>query len=141
MAMRKLPPGVPPNLALSLFGITGPTAYFGMMDVGRIKPGETVVISGAAGSTGSVAGQVARINGCRVIGTAGGAAKCDWLVKEAGFDAAIDYKAENVEKRLSELCPDGIDVFFDNRRVGPEQRARAHQRQGAHRALRRDCSV
>jgi NADPH-dependent curcumin reductase len=114
MEMRKLPPGVPPNLALSLFGITGPTAYFGIIDVGHVKAGETVVVSGAAGSTGSVAGQIAKIKGCRVIGTAGGAAKCEWLVKEAGFDGAVDYKRENVGERLSALCPDGIDVFFDN---------------------------
>jgi NADPH-dependent curcumin reductase CurA len=114
MTMRKLPPGLPPNLALSLFGITGPTAYFGITDVGQVKAGETVVVSGAAGSTGSVAGQIAKIKGCRVIGTAGGMTKCDWLVKEAGFDGAIDYKSENIADRLSALCPDGIDVFFDN---------------------------
>ena len=114
MQTRKLPPGVPPNLALSLFGITGPTAYFGMTDVGRIKSGETVVVSGAAGSTGSVAGQIAKINGCRVIGIAGGKTKCDWLVSDLGFDAAIDYKTEDLGQRLSALCPDGIDVFFDN---------------------------
>jgi NADPH-dependent curcumin reductase len=114
MPLRKLPPGVPPNLALSLFGITGPTAYFGMMDVGQVKAGETVVVSGAAGSTGSVAGQIAKIKGCRVVGTAGGAVKCEWLVTEASFDGAIDYKSENVGERLSALCPDGIDVFFDN---------------------------
>jgi NADPH-dependent curcumin reductase len=114
MPLRKLPPGVPPNLALSLFGITGPTAYFGMVDVGQVKAGETVVVSGAAGSTGSVAGQIAKIKGCRVVGTAGGGTKCDWLVKEAGFDGAIDYKSENVGERLSALCPNGIDVFFDN---------------------------
>ncbi len=114
IGVRKLPPGVPPNLALSLFGITGLTAYFGMTDVGRIKSGETVVVSGAAGSTGSVAGQIAKIEGCRVIGTAGGREKCDWLVNAAHFDAAIDYKSEDIGTRLSALCPDGIDVFFDN---------------------------
>jgi NADPH-dependent curcumin reductase CurA len=114
MTMYKVTPGVPPNLALSLFGITGPTAYFGITDIGQVKSGETVVISGAAGSTGSVAGQIAKIKGCRVIGTAGGATKCDWLVKEVGFDGAIDYKSENVADRLSALCPNGIDVFFDN---------------------------
>ncbi len=112
--MRKLPPGVAPNMALSLFGITGNTAYFGITDVGQVKSGETVVVSGAAGSTGSVAGQIAKIKGCRVIGTAGGKEKCDWLVKVAGFDAAIDYKSEDVGSRLSALCPNGIDVFFDN---------------------------
>jgi hypothetical protein len=113
-SIRKLPPGAPPNLALSLFGITGPTAYFGLLDVGQVKAGETVVVSGAAGSTGSVAGQIAKIKGCRVIGTAGGKEKCDWLVKTAGFDAAIDYKSEDLGARLSALCPNGIDVFFDN---------------------------
>ena len=81
--MRKLPPGVAPNMALSLFGITGNTAYFGITEVGQVKGGETVVVSGAAGSTGSVAGQIAKIKGCRVIGTAGGKEKCDWLVKVA----------------------------------------------------------
>ncbi len=114
LTMRKLAPDVPPNLALSLFGITGLTAYFGMLDVGQIKAGETVVVSGAAGSTGSVAGQIAKIKGCRVIGTAGGREKCDWLVREAHFDAAIDYRSEDIGVRLSELCPNGIDVFFDN---------------------------
>ncbi len=112
--LRKVPPGVPANVALSLFGITGLTAYFGMTDIGQIKAGETVVVSGAAGSTGSVAGQIAKIKGCRVIGTAGGKEKCDWLVKVAGFDGAIDYKSEDIGVRLSALCPNGIDVFFDN---------------------------
>ena len=114
LPMRKLPPGVPPNLALSLFGITGPTAYFGVLDVGQAKAGETFVVSGAAGATGSIAGQIAKIKGCRVIGTAGGKAKCDWLKNELGFDGVIDYQTENVGAQLSALCPDGIDVFFDN---------------------------
>jgi NADPH-dependent curcumin reductase len=112
--LRKLPPGVLPNTALSLFGITGATAYFGITEIGQIKAGETVVVSGAAGSTGSVAGQIAKIKGCRVIGTAGSKEKCDWLLKVAGFDGAIDYKSEDVGSRLSALCPNGIDVFFDN---------------------------
>jgi NADPH-dependent curcumin reductase CurA len=112
--MHKVSPGVPPNLALSLFGINGLTAYFGITEVGQVKAGETVVVSGAAGATGSVAGQIARIKGCRVIGTAGGKEKCDWLVTEAHFDAAIDYKSEDLRARLSALCPNGIDVFFDN---------------------------
>jgi NADPH-dependent curcumin reductase CurA len=116
--MQKVPPGVPPNLALGLFGLNGLTAYSGMIEIGGIKPGETVVVSGAAGATGSVAGQIAKLKGCRVIGTAGSKEKCDWLVNEAHFDAAIDYKSEDVGARLSELCPDGIDVFFDN--VGGE---------------------
>jgi NADPH-dependent curcumin reductase len=112
--IHKIPAGVPPNLALSLFGVNGLTAYFGMKDVGQAKAGETVVVSGAAGATGSIAGQIARILGCRVIGTAGSTEKCDWVVKQAHFDAAIDYKSEDIGARLLALCPKGIDVFFDN---------------------------
>jgi NADPH-dependent curcumin reductase CurA len=112
--MHKLPSGIPPNLALGLFGLNGLTAYFGITEVGQVNAGETVVVSGAAGATGSVAGQIARLKGCRVIGTAGGEEKCDWLVNEAHFDAAIDYKNEDVGARLAALCPDGVDVFFDN---------------------------
>jgi len=112
--MQKVPSGTPPDLALGLFGVNGLTAYFGMIEIGKIKAGETVVVSGAAGATGSVAGQIAKIKGCHVIGTAGGRDKCAWLVNEAHFDAAIDYKSEDVGARLSELCPNGIDVFFDN---------------------------
>ena len=112
--MQKVAPGTRPNLALSLFGVNGLTSYFGMIEIGKIKAGETVVVSGAAGATGSIAGQIARLKGCRVIGTAGGKDKCDWLINEAHFDAAIDYKSEDVGARLSALCPDGIDVFFDN---------------------------
>lgn len=114
LPMRRLAPGEPPNLALSLFGITGATAYFGVLDVGQVKAGDTFVVSGAAGATGSVAGQIAKLKGCRVIGTAGGKAKCDWLRNELGFDGVIDYKSEDVGARLSALCPKGIDVFFDN---------------------------
>jgi NADPH-dependent curcumin reductase CurA len=112
--IQKLPPGVPPNLALGLIGLNGVTAYFGITDIGQIKAGETVVVSSAAGATGSVAGQIAKINGCRVIGTAGSKEKCYWLVKEAHFDAAIDYKTEDIGARRSELGPNGIDVLFDN---------------------------
>ncbi|MCU0686321.1 MAG: NADP-dependent oxidoreductase [Polyangiaceae bacterium] len=114
----KLPKGVPVPLTLSALGMTGLTAYFGLLDVGKPVAGETVVVSGAAGATGSVVGQIARIKGCRAIGIAGGKDKCDWLVHEAKFDAAIDYKSENVSVRLRELCPKGIDVYFDN--VGGE---------------------
>ncbi|HEU4537232.1 MAG TPA: NADP-dependent oxidoreductase, partial [Polyangiaceae bacterium] len=110
----KLPPGVPVPLALSALGMTGVTAYFGLLDVGKPVAGETVVVSGAAGATGSVVGQIARLKGCRAIGIAGGKDKCDWLVREAKFDAAIDYKSEDVSARLRELCPKGIDVYFDN---------------------------
>ncbi len=113
-APTKLPPGVPIPLAMSALGLTGLTAYFGLLDVGRPAAGETVVVSGAAGATGSAVGQIARIKGCRVIGIAGGKDKCAWLVKEARFDAAIDYKSEDVGARLAELCPKGIDVYFDN---------------------------
>ena len=118
LAIRKLPPGTDPLLALSLFGITGLTAYFGVLDIGVPRAGETFVVSGAAGATGSVAGMIAKIKGCSVIGIAGGAEKCGWLVGEAGFDGAIDYKNENVGKALSRLCPKGVDIYFDN--VGGE---------------------
>ena len=116
--LQKLAPGTDPLLALSLLGITGLTAYFGTLDVGKVNAGETFVVSGAAGATGSVAGMIAKIKGCRVIGIAGGRDKCDWLVKDLGFDAAIDYKHENVRDALAHHCPNGINVFFDN--VGGE---------------------
>ncbi|MDX1732784.1 MAG: NADP-dependent oxidoreductase [Halioglobus sp.] len=109
-----LPDGVPPSLALSMFGTTSLTAYFGLLDVCEPKAGETVLVSGAAGATGSVVAQIARIKGCRVVGIAGGEEKCNWLRNECKLDAAIDYKNENLDRRLAELCPDGIDVFFDN---------------------------
>ena len=112
--LRKLPRGTDPALALSALGMTGITAYFGLLEVGAAKAGDVVVVSGAAGATGSVAGQIAKRKGCRVIGIAGGPEKCAWLTGEAHFDAAIDYKSEDVGERLSALCPDGIDVFFDN---------------------------
>jgi NADPH-dependent curcumin reductase CurA len=116
--IQKLPPGTDPLLALSLLGVTGLTAYFGTLTVGQVKSGDTFVVSGAAGATGSVAGMIAKIKGCRVIGIAGGRPKCDWLTSEAGFDAAIDYKSENVGDALKRHCPKGIDVYFDN--VGGE---------------------
>ncbi|CCA92197.1 MULTISPECIES: NADP-dependent oxidoreductase [unclassified Novosphingobium] len=100
--------------ALGVAGLNAQTGYCGMLHVGRPRPGETVVVSAASGSTGSIAAQVARIGGCRVIGIAGGKAKCDWLLNEARLDAAIDYKNEDVANRLAELCPEGIDVFYDN---------------------------
>jgi NADPH-dependent curcumin reductase CurA len=116
--VSKLPTGVSPTDALSALGWTSLTAYFGLEDVGKPQPGETVVVSGAAGATGSVVGQLAKLKGCRVIGIAGGPEKCKWLTAELGFDGAIDYRSEDVSKRLKELCPDGIDVFWDN--VGGE---------------------
>jgi NADPH-dependent curcumin reductase CurA len=112
--LTKLEPSLPIELQMSALGMTGMTAYFGLLEVGKAKAGETVVVSGAAGATGSVAGQVARIIGCRVIGIAGGKEKCDWIVQEAKFEAAIDYKADDVKARLKELCPKGVDVYFDN---------------------------
>jgi NADPH-dependent curcumin reductase len=112
--LNKLPSGAPLELAMSALGMTGITAYFGLLDVGRPVAGETVVVSGAAGATGSVVGQIAKIKGCRAIGIAGGAEKCRWLTQGLGFDAAIDYKSENVKARLRELCPNGVDIFFDN---------------------------
>jgi len=107
--LRKIPAGVDPTLALSVLGITGITAYFGLFDVGQPQKGETVVVSGAAGATGSVVGQIARLQGCRVVGIAGGPEKCAWLTEKAGFDASIDYKSEDVGARLAELCPGGLE--------------------------------
>ena len=118
MNAAKIPGDIPVTASLSVYGVTGLTAYFGLLDVGKPKEGETVVISGAAGATGSVAGQIAKLKGCRVIGIAGGVKKCKWLTEEANFDAAIDYKTADVNESLKELCPDGIDVVFDN--VGGE---------------------
>jgi NADPH-dependent curcumin reductase CurA len=118
LPLSKLPPDSDIPLALGVLGLNGVTAYFGLLEVGRLKPGETVVVSGAAGATGSVAGQIAKIHGCRVVGIAGGPEKCAWLTSVAGLDAAIDYKGERVDRRLRALCPEGIDVFFDN--VGGE---------------------
>jgi NADPH-dependent curcumin reductase CurA len=114
-AMQKLPAGVSPTAALGVLGLNGVTAYFGLIDVGRIEEGDVVVVSGAAGATGSAAGQVAKLRGAaKVIGIAGGPKKCAWIVDELGFDAAIDYKGEDVAERLRELCPNGIDLYFDN---------------------------
>jgi NADPH-dependent curcumin reductase CurA len=103
-----------PEHILGVLGITGLTAYFGMLDVGRPRPGETVLVSGAAGAVGSIAGQIAKINGCRVVGTTRGADKCKWIVDELGFDAAVDYTGENLDQALKAACPNGIDVYFDN---------------------------
>ncbi len=111
---RPLPDGVTPEAALSVLGLTGMTAYFGLFDVGELEEGETVVVSGAAGAVGSVAGQIAKIKGCRVVGIAGSPDKCAWVTDDLGFDACIDYRAEDVGRRLRETCPDGIDLYFDN---------------------------
>jgi NADPH-dependent curcumin reductase len=108
----------PAPVHLGVLGMTGLTAYFGLLDIGRPAPGQTVVVSGAAGAVGSVAGQIARIKGCRVVGIAGGPDKCAWLTDELGFDAAVDYKAGDVRGELRRHTPDGVDVYFDN--VGGE---------------------
>jgi hypothetical protein len=107
-------PGVPLTAYMSVLGATGLTAWFGMCDIGKPQPGETVVVSAAAGAVGSIAGQIAKLKGARVIGIAGGKAKCDWLTGELGFDGAIDYKSEDVGAALDRLCPNGVDVNFEN---------------------------
>jgi NADPH-dependent curcumin reductase CurA len=112
--LNKMPAMEPMTHLLSVYGIAGLTAYFGLLDVGKPKAGETVVVSAAAGSVGSIVGQIAKIKGCRVIGIAGGKDKCDWLTGELGFDAAVDYKDGAVFKALKAAAPDGIDVYFDN---------------------------
>ncbi len=108
------PKRAPLPMYLSALGMTGMTAYFALLDVGAPKAGETVVISGAAGAVGSIAGQIAKLKGCRVVGIAGGADKCKFLVDELGFDGAIDYKSEDVIAGLKRECPKGVDVYFDN---------------------------
>ena len=114
MGLNKLPEGVSPELALGALGVTGITAYWGLLDLGQPKQGETVLVSGAAGATGSIVGQIARIKGCRVVGIAGGPEKCSWLKEVARFDDVIDYKNEDVNARIGDLCPNKVDVFFDN---------------------------
>lgn len=99
---------------LSVLGMPGMTAYFGLLDTGQPKPGETVVVSAAAGAVGSIVGQIAKIKNCRVVGIAGGAEKCHYISHELGYDAAIDYKSENVKQSLRKHCPEGIDIYFDN---------------------------
>ena len=114
---------VDPRLAplpryLGALGMPGLTAYFGLLDIGQPKEGETVVVSAAAGAVGAVTGQIAKIKGCRVVGIAGGPDKCRYVVEELGFDAAVDYKNEDVRAALARHCPKGIDIYFDN--VGGE---------------------
>ena len=112
--LTKLPRIEPLTNLLSIYGVAGLTAYFGLLECGRPKAGETVVVSAAAGSVGSLVGQIARIKGCRTIGIAGGEAKCALLTSELGFDAAVDYKAGDTRRALRAACPDGVDVYFDN---------------------------
>lgn len=113
MAKAQLPPGVPLSVAFGVFGLVGPTAYFGLIDIGKPKAGDVLVVSAASGGVGQIVGQIGKIKGCRVIGIAGGPEKCRYLVDELGFDAAIDYKNENVGQRLDELAPDGVDINFE----------------------------
>jgi NADPH-dependent curcumin reductase CurA len=116
----KLPqiPGLPMTAHLGLFGHIGLTAYYGLLDVGQPKAGETLVVSAAAGAVGSLVGQIGKIVGCRVVGIAGSDEKCGWLTGDLGFDAAINYKNENIAEALKRNCPNGIDVDFEN--VGGE---------------------
>ena len=118
--VRVIPPALAADIpaTLSIFGATGLTAYFGLLDVAKPKANETVVVSAAAGAVGSIVGQIAKIYGCRVVGIAGGPEKCERLISRYGYDAAIDYKAGSVTAQLRAACPDGIDVYFDN--VGGE---------------------
>jgi NADPH-dependent curcumin reductase len=118
-ALQKIDPSLgSPAQWLNVFGMPGMTAYFGLLDVGLPKPGDTVVVSGAAGAVGQTVGQIAKIKGCRAVGIAGGQAKCGWVVNELGFDACIDYKGGSVRDGLAAHCPKGVDVYFDN--VGGE---------------------
>ncbi|HYD43846.1 MAG TPA: NADP-dependent oxidoreductase [Phenylobacterium sp.] len=114
MAVTEIPGGATPEEALGLFGLTGMTAYFGLNEIGRPQPGDTVLVSAAAGGTGSVAVQLAKAAGCHVIGIAGGPEKCAWVTGVAGADACIDYKAQNVWRELGRLAPEGVDVVFEN---------------------------
>ena len=113
-SLRPMPEGAPPEMMLSVLGVTGLTAYFGLLDLGDPQPGETVLVSDNDGATGSVAGQIAKIKGCRVVGIAGRPQKCAWLTEEAGFDHAIDYKQRNLDQHIAEACPEKWNVFFDN---------------------------
>ena len=113
-ALTKHDKRLKPEHILGVLGITGLTAYFGLLDVGRPRPGETVLVSAAAGAVGSIAGQIAKISGCRVVGSTSSAEKCKWIVDELGFDAAVDYKSGNLMQDVRNACPNGVDVYFDN---------------------------
>jgi NADPH-dependent curcumin reductase CurA len=126
-SLRKLPQGLePPSLALHVLGATGLTAYFGLFDVAKVVAGETVVVSGAAGAVGQIAGQLAKLAGCRAVGIAGGPEKVAELQEVYGYDAAVDYKAGETRDSVKAACPDGVDVYFDN--VGGDVSAAVHSR-------------
>ena len=126
-SVRSVPPILqPPSLALHVVGATGFTAYFGVLDVIRPKPGDTVVVSGAGGAVGSIAGQIAQLAGCRAVGIAGGPEKCQDLLELYGFDAAVDYKSDGFRDALKAACPDGVDAYFDN--CGGDISAAVHSR-------------
>ena len=113
--LSRLPPlPVPLEARFGLLGHIGLTAYFGLLDIGQPKAGETLVVSAAAGAVGSLVGQIGKIKGCRVVGIAGSQEKCEWITKDLGFDAAIDYRTEDLDEGLQRHCPDGVDVYFEN---------------------------
>jgi NADPH-dependent curcumin reductase CurA len=112
--LTRLPKGVPLTAFIGVLGHIGMTAYFGLLDIGKPKPGETLVVSAAGGAVGSLTGQIGKIQGCYVVGLAGSDDKCRWIKEELGFDAAINYKTENIAAALKRECPRGIDIYFDN---------------------------
>jgi NADPH-dependent curcumin reductase len=113
--LTKLPDNMPrPSQALGVLGMTGFTAYMGLLDIGKPKPGETIVVGAASGAVGSAVGQIGKLKGCRVVGVAGGPEKCRFAVQELGFDACIDHRAADLRQQLKEACPNGIDVYFEN---------------------------
>lgn len=130
LGVNKLDPNISAEMALSVFALPGLTATKGLFDIGQPKAGETLVVSGAAGSVGSIVGQLAKAEGLRVIGVAGGQEKCDWLVNELGFDGAVNYKADGMAGKLAELTPDGIDVYFEN--TGGPIQSLVYNRMNAH---------
>jgi NADPH-dependent curcumin reductase len=113
--LTRIPPGTKHvSWALGILGMTGFTAYMGLLDIGKPKAGETLVVAAATGAVGSIVGQIAKLKGCRVVGIAGGAEKCSWAVDELGFDACIDHRAPDLAQHLSAACPKGIDIYFEN---------------------------
>ena len=112
--LNKLPPGVSPEAVLCVLALPGLTAWQGLMNIGKPRAGETLVVSGAAGSVGSMVGQLGKAEGCRVVGTAGSDEKCQWLTDELGFDAAINYKSDDLAKSIADATPDGVDLYFEN---------------------------